>query len=76
MILLVCSLLLGGCKDIVEPMQNMLVCTEEMERMHSCSRAGNPDAVYNSYETVIIGDKTYSVLIDPNGNAGSIIEVK
>ena len=76
MILLVCSLLLGGCKDVVEPMQDFLVCSEEMERMRSCSRAGNPDAVYNSYETVTIGDKTYSVQIDPNGNAGSIIEIK
>lgn len=76
MILLVCSLMLGGCKDIVTPMTNLFVCTEEMERMRSCSRAGNPDAVYNTYETQTIGDRIYSIQIDPNGKVGSIIEIR
>ena len=75
MILLVCSLMLGGCKDIVTPMQDFLVCSEEMEKMRSCSRSGNPDAVYNSYDVKTLGDKTYSIQIDPNGKSGSIVEL-
>ena len=76
MILLVCSLLLGGCKDIVTPMQNLFVCTDEMEKNYSCSKTGNPDAVYNTYEVQTIGDRTYSIQIDPKGKVGSIIEIR
>lgn len=76
MILLVCSLLLGGCQDIVTPMTNLFVCTEEQERMHSCSRTGNPDAVYNTYETQTIGDKTYSIQIKPDGTTGDILQIR
>jgi hypothetical protein len=75
MILLVCSLLLGGCKDIVTPMQNLFVCTDEMEQMHSCSKTGNPDAVYNTYQTYTIGDQTYSVQIDSKGKIVDAIEL-
>jgi len=76
MILLVCSLLLGGCKDIVTPMQNLFVCTDEMEKNYSCSKTGNPDAVYNTHEVQTIGDRTYSIQIDPKGKVGSIIEIR
>jgi hypothetical protein len=76
MILLVCSLMLGGCKDVVTPIQDLFVCTAEMEEAHSCSRAGNPDAVYNTYETQTIGDRIYSIQIDPEGKVGSIIEIR
>ena len=76
MILLVCSLLLGGCKDVITPIQDLLVCTEEMEKNYSCSRAGNPDAVYNTHEVQTIGDRTYSIQIDPKGKVGSIIEIR
>ena len=76
MILLVCSLLLGGCKDVVTPIQDMLVCTEEMQKNYTCSPQGNPDAVYNTHDVRIIGDKTYSVQIQPDGSVGDIIEMR
>jgi len=76
MILLVCSLLLGGCQDIVTPMTNLFVCTEQQEQMHSCSRTGNPDAVYNTYETQTIGEHTYSIQIRPDGTTGDVLKIQ
>jgi hypothetical protein len=57
-------------------MTNLFVCTEEMEQMHSCSRAGNPDAVYNTYQTHTIGEHTYSIQIKPDGTMGNVLKVR